>query len=214
MDVVFDIGNVLLRWDPRFLFRKVFEDECRMEHFLSAACANDWILETDTCADFAAAVAARANRHPEYAAELRMFDERWLETLGGVIEQNVAVFGRLRAAGRPVYGLTNYSAQKFDMSRIIYPFLDEFDTVVVSGREGVAKPDARLFRILFERIGRDPHELLFVDDSPRNVAASEELGMAAILYRPGVDLEQELERHGVWRQGASQVAKRVSRRDA
>lgn len=214
MDVVFDIGNVLLRWDPRFLFRKVFEDECRMEHFLSTACANDWILETDTCADFAAAVAARANRHPEYAAELRMFDERWLETLGGVIEQNVAVFGRLRAAGRPVYGLTNYSAQKFDMSRIIYPFLDEFDTVVVSGREGVAKPDARLFRILFERIGRDPHELLFVDDSPRNVAASEELGMAAILYRPGVDLEQELERHGVWRQGASQVAKRVSRRDA
>ncbi|MFO1118170.1 MAG: HAD-IA family hydrolase [Beijerinckiaceae bacterium] len=214
MDVVFDIGNVLLRWDPRFLFRKIFEDECRMEHFLSTACANDWILETDTCADFAAAVAARANRHPEYAAELRMFDERWLETLGGVIEQNVAVFGRLRAAGRPVYGLTNYSAQKFDMSRIIYPFLDEFDTVVVSGREGVAKPDARLFRILFERIGRDPHELLFVDDSPRNVAASEELGMAAILYRPGVDLEQELERHGVWRQGASQVAKRVSRRDA
>lgn len=214
MDVVFDIGNVLLRWDPRFLFRKIFEDECRMEHFLSTACANDWILETDTCADFAAAVAARANRHPEYAAELRMFDERWLETLGGVIEQNVAVFGRLRAAGRPVYGLTNYSAQKFDMSRIIYPFLDEFDTVVVSGREGVAKPDARLFRILFERIGRDPHELLFVDDSPRNVAAGEELGMAAILYRPGVDLEQELERHGVWRQGASQVAKRVSRRDA
>lgn len=214
MDVVFDIGNVLLRWDPRFLFRKIFEDECRMEHFLSTACANDWILETDTCADFAAAVAARANRHPEYAAELRMFDERWLETLGGVIEQNVAVFGRLRAAGRPVYGLTNYSAQKFDMSRIIYPFLDEFDTVVVSGREGVAKPDARLFQILFERIGRDPHELLFVDDSPRNVAASEELGMAAILYRPGVDLEQELERHGVWRQGASQVAKQVSRRDA
>ena len=174
-----------------------------MEHFLSTACANDWILETDTCADFAAAVAARANRHPEYAAELRMFDERWLETLGGVIEQNVAVFGRSRGRPPRLRAYQLLPAQKFDMSRIIYPFLDEFDTVVVSGREGVAKPDARLFRILFERIGRDPHELLFVDDSPRNVAASEELGMAAILYRPGVDLEQELERHGVWRQGAS-----------
>lgn len=105
MDVVFDIGNVLLRWDPRFLFRKIFEDECRMEHFLSTACANDWILETDTCADFAAAVAARANRHPEYAAELRMFDERWLETLEELSNRTSPCSGVFARQAAPFTGL-------------------------------------------------------------------------------------------------------------
>ncbi len=102
----------------------------------------------------------------------------------------------LKAQGRPVYGLTNYPAQKFDLSRAIHPFLDEFDTIVVSGRERVTKPDARIYEILFERSGRAPDELVFVDDVARNIAAAQKLGMAGILYAPGMDLAAELEKVG------------------
>lgn len=197
MDVVFDIGNVLLRWDPRHLYRKVFADPERMELFLSAACALDWIHSIDGCADFAEPIANRALEFPEFAEELALFDSRWLETLDGPIDENLAIMRALRAKGRPVYALTNYPAQKFEETRKLYPFLDEFDAIVVSGREGVTKPDSRIFELLFSRTKRKPQDLLFVDDSPRNIAAAEKLGMAGVLYAPGVDLAGELSARGI-----------------
>ena len=192
MIVVFDIGNVLLRWDRRNLFRKVFSDEARMERFLANACSMDFVSHTDVVADFSGAVAERAEAFPEYAEELKLFDARWIETLGGPIEENVALLKRLRAAGRPVHALSNFAAEKFALARARHPFLDEFDACVVSGHVGVAKPDPRIFEILFARARRRPSELLFIDDSIANVRASEAAGMAAIHYRPGVDLESEL----------------------
>lgn len=195
-DVVFDLGNVLLRWDPRHLYRKVFADEARMEHFLSTACSMAWIHSIDGVQDFAAPIAARAKEFPDFADELALFDTRWLETLDGAIVENLAIFNTLKAAGRPVYGITNYPAQKFDLSRALHPFLDEFDEIVVSGREGVTKPDARIYEILFERAGRAPEELVFVDDVPRNIAAAQNLGMAGVLYAPGMNLAAELRNLG------------------
>lgn len=197
MDVVFDLGNVLLRWDPRYLYRKVFQDEARMELFLSTACSLDWIHSIDHCDDFAGPIAERAAEFPEFAEQLRLFDSRWLETLAGPIEENLAVLRALRAKGRPVYAITNYPARKFEDSRRLYPFLDEFDEIVVSGREGVTKPDPRIFGLLFARAARSPRDLVFVDDSPRNIEAALGLGMAAILYAPGVDLGAELSALGV-----------------
>ena len=196
MIVVFDIGNVLLRWDRRDLFRKTFDDEARMERFLATACGMDFVVHTDVVPDFSQAVAVRAAAFPEFAEELRLFDARWIETLGGPIEENVALMRRLKAAGRPVHALSNFAAEKFALARGRHPFLDEFDTCVVSGEVGVAKPDPRIFEILFARVGRLPSELLFIDDSIANVRASEEAGMAAIHYRPGVDLKSELRSRG------------------
>ena len=196
MDVVFDIGNVLIRWNPRNLFRKTIKDEARMERFLSAALSMDFVHLTDVAADFAHAVRERAKAFPEFAQELHLFDERWVETIGGPIEENIALMRRLKAAGRPVYGLSNFAAVKFALARQMFAVLGEFDHCVVSGHVGVAKPDPRIFEILFERVGREPRELLFVDDSQANVEAAEALGMAAIRYAPGVDLESELEARG------------------
>ena len=195
-DVVFDLGNVLLRWDPRHLYRKVFADEARMEEFLAGACSPGWVQSIDGCHDFAEPIAARAKEFPEFAEELALFDTRWLETLDGAIAENLSIMRALRAQGRPVYGLTNYPAQKFELSRGLHPFLDEFDAIVVSGREGVTKPDPRIYEILFERAGRAPQELVFVDDVARNIAAAERLGMAGVLYAPGVDLATELQKAG------------------
>ena len=196
MYVVFDIGNVLIRWNPRNLFRRVMKDEARMERLLSAALSMDFVAMTDIAADFSHAVRERAKAFPEFARELHLFDERWVETIGGPIEGNIALLRRLKAAGQPVYGLSNFATVKFALARQIFDVLNEFDHCVVSGHVGVAKPNPRIFEILFERVGRKPHELLFVDDSPRNVQAAEALGMAAIRYAPGVDLESELKARG------------------
>ena len=196
MIVVFDIGNVLLRWSPRNLFRKVFDDEARMERFLSTALAMDWVVHTDVVPDFSRAVEERAAAHPEFAEHLRLFDARWIETLDGPIEENVALLRRLRVAGRPVHALSNFAAEKFALAREHFDFLDAFDVPVISGHVGVAKPDPRIYQILFERAGVAPGELLFVDDSLANIRAAEALGMATIHFRDGVDLEAELRARG------------------
>ncbi|MBV9289184.1 MAG: HAD family phosphatase [Hyphomicrobiales bacterium] len=196
MFVVFDIGNVLVRWNPRNLFRKAIADEARMERFLAAALTMDFIALTDIAADFSTAVKERARAFPEFARELHLFDERWIETIGDPIDENVALMRRLRSAGRPVYGLSNFASVKFALARQMFGFLNEFDVCVISGQVGVVKPDPRIFAILFERVGRPAGELVFVDDSPANVRAAEALGMAAIHYEPGVDLERELAARG------------------
>jgi 2-haloacid dehalogenase len=196
MIVVFDIGNVLLRWNPRNLFAGIIADEARRERFLATACSMEFIVQTDVAEDFSAAVAARAEAFPEFAAELRQFDERWMETLDGPIEANVALLRRLRESGRPVHALSNFARQKFALARQRYDFLDAFDTRIISGEVGAAKPQRRIYEILFERAGRRPEELLFVDDSQANVSAAEALGMAAIHYREGIDLVAELRARG------------------
>ena len=196
MIVVFDIGNVLLRWNPRNLYRKTFDDEARMERFLATALAMDFVAHTDTAPDFAAAVEARAKAFPEFAAELRLFHERWVETLGGPIDENVALLRRLKLAGRPVHALSNFATDKFALARERHDFLNAFDVAVISGHVGAVKPEARIYEILFERVGLGPEDLLFIDDSPANIRAAEALGMATIHFRPGVDLERELEARG------------------
>jgi 2-haloacid dehalogenase len=194
--VVFDIGNVLLRWDRRNLFRKRFDDEARLERFLSTALDMDFVSHTDIAPDFAGAVEARAKAFPEFADELRLFHKRWIETIGGPIEENVALLRRLKAAGRRVHALSNFATETFALAEAQYDFLSEFDTRVISGHVGVVKPDPRIYEILFERVGRQPSELLFIDDSVANVRASEALGMSAIHFRPGIDLEKELAARG------------------
>jgi 2-haloacid dehalogenase len=192
MIVVFDIGNVLVRWDRRYLYRKVFDDEEHMDRFLATALGMDFVSHTDIAEDFAAAIDARAKNFPEFADEIRMFHERWSETLGEPIEENVALLRRLRASGKTVYALSNFAHETFALAERKHNFLSEFDDRVISGHVGFHKPDREIYEILFKRAGRRPSDLLFIDDSPPNVRASESLGMPAIHYGPGVDLEKEL----------------------
>ena len=197
MVVVFDIGNVLLRWNPRNLFRKVFADEGAMETFLATACAMEWILETDRARSFRPALDARIAAYPQYARELKLFDARWIETLGGPIDENVALLERLRAQGDKVYSITNFCDEKFEITRRQYPFLGSFDGVIVSGREGLVKPDTRIFELFLTRFGLPARDVLFIDDSERNVVAARAVGMAAIHFADGVDLAAELYARGL-----------------
>ena len=195
MEVVFDIGNVLLRWDPRNLYRKVFDDPAAMERYLHDALAMSFVTQTDIAPSFSEAVAARTREFPEFARELGLFDTRWMETLGGGIEENVALMRRLKVGGARVHALSNFAREKYALAADAYPFLREFDVAVISGQEGVAKPDARVYEILRARTGGQ--DLLFVDDSPPNVEAARRCGIEAIHYAPGVDLAREFARRGL-----------------
>lgn len=194
--VVFDVGNVLLRWDPRNLYRRIFHDEAEMEWFLSNVCTHDWNVEQDRGRDWDEAVALLVRDHPRHEPAIRAFHERWDETVSGVFEENVRLLGRLRAAGTPNYCITNFSGPKFVHAKQRFPFLAEFDGVIVSGDERVLKPDPAIYRLLLSRYGLEAQDCVFIDDSKANVEGARSVGMHAIHYAEPMDLAVELQRYG------------------
>jgi 2-haloacid dehalogenase len=191
--VIFDLGNVLIRWDPRNLFRKIFvEDVAAMEWFLANVCTLEWNEQLDAGVTFAEAVRDRTAMFPEHAHLIRAYHERWFETLGDAISENVQVLSDLKRVGYKVYGLTNWSAETFQPARKLYPFLNWFDGVVVSGEERLVKPDPRIYQCLLERYEINASSSIFIDDSARNIEAARKLGITAIHFVPGVDLRSEL----------------------
>jgi 2-haloacid dehalogenase len=178
--VVFDIGNVLLEWDPRHLYRKIFlGDEERMETFLATVCTVDWNLEQDRGRRWAEAVAERVALHPEWREEIGAYDARWLEMVPGAIDGTVAILERLRAAGVPTYAITNFSTEKFAVARERFPFLGGFKDVVVSGEVGLVKPDPEIFALFLARNDLDAGDCLFVDDVADNIATAHAAGFIA-----------------------------------
>ena len=195
--VVFDVGNVLLRWDPRFLYRRIFDDEERMEWFLAHVCTSAWNVEQDRGRDWDEAVALLVERHPEHEMPIRAFHDRWHETVSGPIEENVAVLERLREAGVPTYCITNFSGAKFREAQQRFPFLARFDGAIVSGDERLLKPDPAIYRLLLTRYGLEAQECLFIDDSAANVEGARSVGMQALHYVEPMDLASELARRGI-----------------
>ncbi|KLK94456.1 2-haloalkanoic acid dehalogenase [Microvirga vignae] len=195
--VVFDIGNVLLRWDPRHLYRQIFEDEEEMEWFLSHICTHDWNVEQDRGRDWDEAVALLVKDHPKHESAIRAFHERWTETVEGSYEQNVTLLLQLREAGVPNYCITNFSGQKFILAKQRFPFLADFDGIIVSGDERLLKPDPAIYYLLFDRYGLEAEDCVFIDDSRVNIEAAGTIGMHAIHYPDEqVDLAAELRRYG------------------
>ena len=193
MNVIFDIGNVLLRWDPRFLYRKIFADEAEMEWFLAHVCNSEWNLEQDRGRSFAEAVRDLTIRHPEHAEAIAAYDSRWPETLPHAIEDSVAILEDLRERGTALYAITNFNGDKFRETCARFSFLGHFRDVVVSGDEGLVKPDPAIYRLLMERNGLAASQCLFIDDSEANVRGARACGMEAHHFRSASGLRRELE---------------------
>jgi 2-haloacid dehalogenase len=190
--VVFDLGGVLIDWDPRYLYRKLLDDEAAVEEFLATVCTPAWNAEQDRGRPFAEGVAELVERHPAHAAAITAYHERWPEMLGGVVDGAVEVLAELRAAGVPVYALTNWSAETFGVARERFEFLEWFDGVLVSGEERMIKPDPAIFRLLLDRFGLDPEATFYVDDSEQNVAAADRLGFDAVRFTTPAQLRRDL----------------------
>jgi 2-haloacid dehalogenase len=196
--VIFDFGGVLVDWNPRYLYRKLFgDDEAGMERFLAEVCTSEWNLRQDAGRPWAEAIAELSARHPAQAGLIRAFHERWTEMLRGPIEGSVTILGELKQAGRPLYGLTNWSHETFPVARVRYPFFAWFDGIVVSGAEGMVKPDPRLYARLFERYRIDPARAVFIDDNQHNVEAAVALGLHGIHFQSPAQLRSELAALGV-----------------
>jgi 2-haloacid dehalogenase len=195
--VVFDLGGVLIDWDPRHLYRKLLADEAAVEEFLATVCTPEWNAEQDRGRPFAEGVAELVERHPVHAAAITAYHERWTEMLGGDIGGTVELLAELRATGVPLYALTNWSAETFGIARERFQFLSWFDGVLVSGEERMTKPDPAIFQLLLDRFGLDPQATFYVDDSPANVAAASELGLDAVRFTGPERLRRDLEARGL-----------------
>ena len=196
--VVFDLGGVLIDWNPRHLYRKLFEgDIAGMERFLSDVCSPSWNERQDAGRSFDEAIAHLLPQHSDQAHLITAFRDRWSEMLGGEIPGTVAVLSELKAAGIRLYALTNWSRETFPVARTRFDFLRSFEGILVSGQEMLIKPDPAIFDLLFSRFNIQPERSVFIDDSPRNVQCASTTGMQAVLFTDASALRAALIRLGM-----------------
>ena len=195
--IVFDLGAVLIDWDPRHLYRKLFDDEAAMEAFLSDVCTPEWNAEQDRGRSWAEAVSLLTAQHPEQRDLINAYKDRWEEMLGGPIQGSVDILERLKREGFELHALTNWSAETFPIARSLYGFLQHFETILVSGEEGMKKPDAKIFQLLLERIGHPAEGCVFIDDSAKNIEAASKLGFDAIHFTAPDQLREALLERGI-----------------
>lgn len=194
--VVFDLGGVLIRWDPRHLYRQLMpEDE--IDAFLDEVGFHAWNHEQDAGASWGPAVEEHAALFPHRRELLAAYPARFAESLDGPVEGTVAILAELHAAGTRLVALTNWSAELFPHAEATFDFLALFEGIVVSGREGVAKPDPAVFDLLRSRYDLDPARTVFVDDSPPNVAAAAAAGFMALTFTAPDRLRADLSRLGL-----------------
>jgi 2-haloacid dehalogenase len=190
--VIFDLGGVLVDWDPRYLYRTLLPSEAAVERFLAEVCTPEWNAAQDAGRTWSEAVAELTGRFPEHAELIRAYDERWWETIGGEIPGTVELLGSLRDGGARLYALTNWSAEKFELTYPRFEWLSWFAGIVVSGEERVVKPDPRIFRILLERYDVDLADAVYIDDVQHNVDAAAELGLRGLLFTSPEQLRDDL----------------------
>jgi len=209
--VVFDLGGVLIDWDPRHLYRQLFDDPNEMEAFLAEVTTAEWNAHQDAGRPWAEAIEILVAEHPERRELIEAFHRRWPEMLAGEIPRTVDVLTALRATGIRLVALTNWSAETFPVARERFDFLAWFEGIVVSGEVGVNKPDPRIFEHLLERFGIEPAEALFIDDSPANIDTATALGFRAIRFTDAAALRRELIRLELLADGGVSPPRRRSR---
>ncbi len=195
--VVFDLGEVLIDWNPRYLYGQLFDSSEEMEQFLDTICTPEWNAQQDAGRPFRDAVALLQKQHPEFHALIEAYHTRWEEMLGDANHGSVDLLRRVKKTTLPVYALTNWSHEKFPIARGRFDFLNWFDGIVVSGEEKLKKPDLAIYQVMLERYRLEPQHTLFIDDSLANVEAARQLGIQAIHFHNAIQLEQALQEYRV-----------------
>ena len=196
---VFDLGGVLVDWNPRYLYRKLFQREAEMEHFLANICTTEWNLQQDAGRTFAEACAQLKLEHPGYARMIDAWFERFDEMMAGPIAGSVELLGELRDRDVPIYALSNWSAETFPFARKRFEFLRWFRAIFLSGDVRLVKPDPRIFQRFCESVALAPEQIIYIDDLQHNVEAAGRMGMHAIRFRDPAALREELVQLGLLR---------------
>jgi 2-haloacid dehalogenase len=195
--VIFDIGGVLIDWNPKYLYSKLLPDDAAIEAFLRETGFHDWNLALDAGALWEPTIAELVARHPHHKHLIEASHLRWHEMLPGDIPGTVALLERLAAEGVPLYAITNYSTEKWIETRARFPFFAHFRDIVVSGDEKMVKPDAAIFHLCLQRNGLEAQDCVFIDDVPRNIAAAKSVGIDAILFESPKKLAEDLTARGL-----------------
>ncbi len=191
-DIIFDLGGVMIDWNPRHLYKKIFASTEEMEWFLGNVCTLQWNTQQDAGRPFADGIALLKERFPKYSIQIEDYYNRWEEMLGGPIKGTVAVFYELKRKGYRAFALTNWSAETFPIARTHYDFLQQMDGLVVSGEEHLVKPDPEIYARLLERFHLKSTNCLFIDDNPANIAAAANLGFDGILFKSPNSLREQI----------------------
>ncbi len=197
--MVFDFGGVLVDWSPYYLYRKLLPDDAAITQFLNEVGFYEWNLHQDHGRTFDEGVAVLSAQFPQYAALIEAYHRRYAEAISGPIAGTVEALRALKATGYPLYGLSNWSTEKFNLVRPQYAFFNWFDEIMISGAVKLVKPDPQIFKLFLQLIRRSAEECLYIDDSAPNVAEANRLGFTAIQFNSPAQLRIDLDRLGVLR---------------
>jgi 2-haloacid dehalogenase len=193
--IIFDLGAVLIDWNPHYMYRTIFTDEEEMKNFLANVATSDWNEEQDAGRPLSEGTEVLVQQFPEHEENIRAFYSRWHEMLGEAFWDTVDILEHLKESGKyKIYALTNWSAETFPVALDRYEFLQWFDGIVVSGAEKMRKPTPAFYQILLDRYEVDPTEALFIDDNYRNVLAAENMGIKSIHFISAEELSQQLKK--------------------
>jgi 2-haloacid dehalogenase len=190
--VLFDLGKVLLDWDPRYYYRPLIASDEALEHFVQTVIGHDWYLQMDAGKPAAQAIAERSREFPERAELIARWPEGWPVMLRGAIGGSVEILSELRDRGVRLYALTNFSAETWPLAKARFDFLSWFDDAIVSGQHGIVKPDPRIFELAISRCRLEPSKTVFIDDIEANVAAGKAAGLHAIPFTSPERLRADL----------------------
>jgi 2-haloacid dehalogenase len=180
-NIVFDLGGVLIDWNPRYLFTEVFEKPDELDFFLTKICSPEWNEEQDGGRTLAEGTEILVKKFPDFRQEIELYYSQWHRMLGDAIQSNVSIFKALKDQGRyQLFALTNWSAETFPTAIRKFDFLQHFRQILVSGKEGMRKPEPAFYQLMFDRFKIIPHETLFIDDNLRNIEAAEKMGLQCI----------------------------------
>lgn len=195
--IIFDLGAVLIDWNPRYLYRQLFADAAAMEAFFIETGLSAWNAQQDAGRPFAEAVALLSAQYPHHAEHIQAFWARWPEMLGGAIEGTVEILRELREREHRLFALSNWSAETYPHAAARFEFLEWFEYVALSGRLKLVKPQPEIYAHLQEHLDQSPAECLFIDDSLGNVEAARQHGWQAVHFTAPEALRAELVRRGI-----------------
>ncbi len=195
-NIIFDFGGVLIDWDPKYLYKKVFNDKNELNHFLTKVLPPDWNVRFDEGNDMQKNINELSKQNPKYKNEIQMYKDRWTEMLKGDMPQNTQLLEPLSKKYN-LYGLTNWSAETFPIAYEKYNFFKIFKGIVVSGKEKLVKPNPDIYKILLSRYKLNPENSLFIDDLLKNIEAAKTLKINTIHYKNDINLQNELVKFGI-----------------
>lgn len=196
--IIYDLGGVLIDWNPKYLYRKIFDEESQIDWFLENICDMHWNEQQDAGRSLMEGTIEKIKQHPDQAEKIKAYYERWSEMLGGPIDDSVTILKQLKEGNNyNLYALTNWSAETFPIAQERYDFLQWFEGIVVSGVEKMRKPQIEFYQLILDRYNIDPSESLFIDDNLRNVQAAQAHGIDSIQFLSATQLKKELTKREV-----------------